>query len=116
MSKKKILKKFRFFKSLVVSKLIFSKRCKNIFEEKNYPRFHWLFMRKRTSWILEFLPKNPSWQSVLKRDRTPELSKIANIRPLLTSCYPTSRRRYCFEKKIFFYGLRFISIFALKGS
>ena len=59
--------------------------------------FFRIFMRKRPSWILVFFAKNPSRKRKQKSERISKLSKIADITPLLTSCYTTLRKKIMFE-------------------
>ena len=59
MSKSSFPKKTRFYKSLLTSKLIFSKLCKQKFQKKITHVFLRVFMRKRTSQMWVFLAFRP---------------------------------------------------------
>ena len=98
MSKRSFPKKDRFYKSSMTSKLIFSVICKKKYIDKKFTHiFLRVFMIECTSRIVIFLYLKPCQRSPTINNKTLKSSKITDITPPLTSCYPTSRRKLHFH-------------------
>ena len=67
--------------------------CENIVLIKFTNVFFRVFMSKWTYPIFIFFAQNPSWKSEKQMVQNLKVSKTAVITPLLTSCYPTSRKK-----------------------